>query len=118
MMTKDIEKFFGGDSSTGSDAVTKEDFLEFLNSPSFEEIAKQEKDKDNDIIDIKEKKSLEEIIQEIADEEGMTYEETMKLFKQGLRDSLGASKKKSKEQVKKDKKKRKQVKASRKKNRK
>ena len=63
-------------------------------------------------------RTLEEIIQEIANEEGMTYEETMKLFKQGLRDSLGTSKKKSKEQVAKDKKKRKQVKASRKKNRK
>lgn len=63
-------------------------------------------------------RTLEEVIQEIANEEGMTYEETMKLFKKGLQESVGKPKKKSGERVKKDKKKRKQAKASRKKNRK
>lgn len=63
-------------------------------------------------------RTLKDIIQEIADEEGLTYDETMKLFLSGLRDANGVKKKKSKEQVKKDKKKRKLAKASRKKNRK
>lgn len=63
-------------------------------------------------------RTLEDIIREIAEEEGMTYEETMKLFKKGLRDSVGIPKLKSKEQRKKDKKKRKQAKASKKRNRK
>ena len=64
-------------------------------------------------------RTLKEIIQEIADEEGMTYDETLKLFLKGLKENnSGLSNRKSKEQLKKDKKKRKLAKASRKKNRK
>lgn len=41
---------------------------------------------------LEKEKSLEEIIQDIADEEGMTYEETMNLFKQGLKQAYGTPK--------------------------
>lgn len=61
-------------------------------------------------------KSLPEIIQEIADEEGMTYAQTMKLFKSGLKESHAVAKKKNSKDKAKDKKKRKQSKVSRKKN--
>lgn len=61
-------------------------------------------------------KSLQEIIQEIADEEGMTYDETMKLFKKGLKQAHNVSevnqKKKAKTRAK-----NKQARKSRKRNR-
>lgn len=60
-------------------------------------------------------KSLEEIIREVAEEEGMTYEETLKLFKQGMKQAHGF--KKSTKDKAKSKAKRKQAKKSRKQNR-
>lgn len=63
-----------------------------------------------------EEKTLDEIIQEIADEEGMSFDETKKLFKQGLRVMNNKkaidSKKKAKTKAKK-----KQAKKSRNRNR-
>jgi len=62
-------------------------------------------------------RTLDEIIQEIADEEGMTFEQTKAMFKKGARMAMGAPKPKSAKEKAKDKKKRKQAKASRKRNR-
>lgn len=63
-------------------------------------------------------KSLKEILQDIADEEGMTYEETAKLFTKGLKESRGTkSVKRSAKEKAKIKKKKKSAKSSRKKNR-
>jgi len=61
-------------------------------------------------------KSLEETIREIAEEEGMTYEETMKLFKQGLKEAHRVNKVDHKKKAK-ARAKNKQAKKSRKKNR-
>jgi hypothetical protein len=69
------------------------------------------------IKEVKEK-SLEEIIRELAEEEGMTYEETMALFKKGLKEANGLTTKVDYKKKAKSKAKRKQAKASRKKNRK
>lgn len=62
-------------------------------------------------------RTLEDIIQEIADQEGMTFEQTMKLFKQGLKANFGKAKTKSPKEKAKAKTKKKQAKASRKRNR-
>lgn len=62
-------------------------------------------------------KSLEEIIREVAEEEGLSYEETKRLFMKGMKDALGYTNKNKKDK-KKAKAKRKQAKKSRKKNRK
>jgi len=61
-------------------------------------------------------KTLEEIIQEVADEEGMTYDETMKLFRQGLREANRVNKVDHKKKAK-NRAKNKQARKSRKKNR-
>lgn len=63
-------------------------------------------------------RSLEDIVKEVADEEGISFEEAMRLFKKGLKDALGSSAKKSKKDRVKAKKKRKMAKASKKRNRK
>ena len=68
-------------------------------------------------IDGVEEKSLEEIIREVAEQEGMTYEETFKLFKQGLREANRVNKVDHKKKAK-NRAKNKQAKKSRKKNRK
>jgi len=65
----------------------------------------------------KENQTLEEIIQGIADEEGMTFDETMALFKQGLKNVNGINKVSNKTKAK-TKARRKLAKASRRKNRK
>jgi hypothetical protein len=61
-------------------------------------------------------KSLEEIVQEIADEEGMSFDQAMNMFRKGLKEANNFKKidpkKKAKTKVK-----RKLTKASRKKNR-
>lgn len=62
-------------------------------------------------------KSLEEIIREVAEEEGMTYEQTMSMFKQGLKEANRVSKIDHKKKAK-NRAKNKQAKKSRKKNRK
>lgn len=63
-------------------------------------------------------KSLDDIIKEVAEEEGMTFEETKELFKKGLREFRGYSSNLSKKNKEKKKAKRKQAKKSRKRNRK
>lgn len=61
-------------------------------------------------------KTLEEIIQEVADEEGVSFEQAMSMFRKGLKEAnnikIANPKKKAKTKVK-----RKQAKASRKNNR-
>lgn len=61
--------------------------------------------------------TLEEIVKQVAEEEGLSYEETMNLFKKGLKDVNWTSKLSQKEKDKR-KAKRKLAKKSRKKNRK
>jgi hypothetical protein len=61
-------------------------------------------------------RSLDDIIQEIANEEGMTFEQTMAMFKKGLKMAQGRSKVDSKKKAK-NRAKNKQAKASRKRNR-
>lgn len=63
-------------------------------------------------------RTLEEIIQEIADEEGMTFDQTMAMFKKGLKQANNIMTSKSPKEKAKDKKKRKQAKSSKKRNRK
>lgn len=62
-------------------------------------------------------KTLDEIIAEVAEEEGMSFEETKKLFRKGMREALGipnvSPKKKAKNRAR-----NKQAKKSRRKNRK
>lgn len=70
-----------------------------------------------DEIETDDNRTLEEIISDIAKEEGMTYEETMKLFKQGMKMMNGVSNLSPKEKAKR-KAKRKASKKARKKNRK
>lgn len=74
-----------------------------------------EKNQLDELENVKEK-SLEEIIQEVADEEGMTYDETMKLFKQGLREANRVNKVNHKKKAK-NRAKNKQARKARKRNR-
>lgn len=68
---------------------------------------------------VEDNRSLEEVIREVAEEEGMSYEQTLSLFKEGVRDISGVlsrNKPTTKQKIK-AKKKRKMAKKSRKQNR-
>ena len=70
----------------------------------------------NEDVLFEDNRSLEDIVREVAEEEGLTYEETMAMFKKGMgmiNRKTSDSKKKAKAKAK-----RKQAKKSRKKNRK
>jgi hypothetical protein len=73
--------------------------------------------KDSDFL-IDDERTIEDVIRQVAEEEGMTYEETMALFKKGLKEANGLTTKVDYKKKAKSKAKRKQAKASRKKNRK
>lgn len=62
-------------------------------------------------------RSLEEIIQEIAEQEGMTFDQTMEMFKKGLKQANGQLRKVDPKKKAKSKAKKKQAKASKKRNR-
>lgn len=64
-------------------------------------------------------RTLEEIIREVAEEEGMSYEQTLALFKKGMKDAQGVLNKKrpTEKQKAKIKKKKKMAKSSKKRNR-
>lgn len=62
------------------------------------------------------KRTLEDIVREVAEEEGLSFEETMAMFKQGMKMANGA--KITPKQKAKAKAKRKQAKKARRKNRK
>jgi hypothetical protein len=66
---------------------------------------------------VEDNRTLEEIIQEVAEEEGMTYEETLALFKKGMKKAHDTSVKVSAKQKAKNRKKNKMAKASKKRNR-
>lgn len=73
------------------------------------------KEKEENLIE--DNRTLEEIIKEVADEEGIPYEQAMKLFLKGMKEANGIGATKPKRDRAKVKKKRKLSKASRKKNR-
>lgn len=70
----------------------------------------------NELFD--DKRTLDDVIAEVASEEGLSFEQAKKLFLKGLKDALGSTATKPKKDKDKAKQKRKQAKASRKKNRK
>ncbi len=78
---------------------------------------KDEMIKEKEELLFEDNRTLEDILKEIAEEEGITYEEALKLFKKGLKEAHGSSSTKTKKDKSKAKKKRKMAKASRKRNR-
>jgi hypothetical protein len=68
---------------------------------------------------VEDNRTLEEVIREVAEEEGMSYEQTLALFKKGMKDAHGIlnRKKPTAQQKAKAKKKKQMAKASKKRNR-
>ena len=80
------------------------------------EMLKQKINTGEDVL-FEDDKSLDELIQEIADEEGMSFEETKRLLKKGLKEANNITSKKTHKEKVKSKKKKVQAKASRRRNR-
>lgn len=98
------------------------DLINKLNDPevqrSIENLTASFDDKAEDTL-FEDSRTLEEVIREVAEEEGMTYEQTLALFKKGMRDARGilSRKKPTAQQKAKAKKKKKMAKVSKKRNR-
>lgn len=84
-----------------------------------EELLNQKENSLTDDLLTDDNRTLEEIIREVAEEEGMSYEQTLALFKKGMKDAHGIlnRKKTTKKQKDKIKKKKKMAKSSKKRNR-